>query len=89
MGEFEQKKRSTFGRRRVAPRVCVVDAKPYIRAFLAETFEGLGFIPEGCATAAEVAAALAAIPPDLVVIVVSSRDDAAGGDACRPGGRSI
>lgn len=77
MDEFEQKKRNTFGRRRVASRVCIVDAKPYIRAFLAETFEGLGFIPEGCAAAAEVMAALAAIPPDLVVVVVSGRDDVA------------
>jgi EAL domain-containing protein (putative c-di-GMP-specific phosphodiesterase class I) len=77
MDELEQKKRSTFGRRRVAPRVCIVDAKRYIRAFLADTFEGLGFIPEGCATAAEVAATLAAIPPDLILIVVSGRDDAA------------
>jgi hypothetical protein len=33
-----------FGRRRMAPRVCVVDHKPHIRTFLAEALEDLGFL---------------------------------------------
>ena len=53
-------RRVEFGRRRVAPRVCIIDRKPYIRTFLAETFEELGFIPEGCADAKELAFRLSA-----------------------------
>jgi EAL domain-containing protein (putative c-di-GMP-specific phosphodiesterase class I) len=64
-------KRVEFGRRRVAPRVYIIDRKPYIRTFLAETFEELGFIAEGCADATELAFRLSAIAPELVLIVVS------------------
>lgn len=64
-------RRIEFGRRRVAPRVAIVDAKLYVRTFLAETFEELGFIPSGFARAAELAPALNALPPDLVLIVVT------------------
>jgi len=66
--------RRSFGLRRVAPRVTIVDRKPYVRTFLAETFEELGFIPECCSKARDLFPALSAVEPDLVVIVVS--DDA-------------
>ena len=34
----------TFGRRKVRPRVCVIDGKQAIRKFLGEALEELGFI---------------------------------------------
>jgi EAL domain-containing protein (putative c-di-GMP-specific phosphodiesterase class I) len=55
----------------MAPRVGIVDRKPYVRTFLAETFEDLGFVPECWSDASELAASLTNIEPDLVVIVVS------------------
>src|SRR5262249_18287032 len=39
----------TFGRRKMASRVCVVDAKPHVRKFLCETLEDIGFIACECA----------------------------------------
>ena len=45
-GGTERGRRTGFGRRRVAPRVRMFDRKPYVRTFLAETFEDLGFIAE-------------------------------------------
>ena len=62
-----------FGRRRVAPRVGIVDRKPYVRIFLAETFEDLGFVPSW-ARASEILPSLDAVEPDLVVIVVPDED---------------
>jgi EAL domain-containing protein (putative c-di-GMP-specific phosphodiesterase class I) len=63
--------RRSFGRRRVAPRVTIIDRKPSVRTFLAETFEELGFIPECWSQASELFPALITVEPDLVVIVVS------------------
>ena len=42
----------TFGRRKVASRVCVVDGKPHVRKFLCETLEEIGFVTRGCADVA-------------------------------------
>lgn len=67
----ERARRGTFGRRRVAPRVGIIDRKPSIRTFLADTFEDLGFIPQGFAEASEIVPALSTIEPDLVVVVMS------------------
>src|SRR5262245_12741981 len=69
-------RRGAFGRRRVAPRVAIIDPKPSIRAFLADTFEDLGFIPQGWAEPGEIVASLALVEPDLAVVVVSG--DVAG-----------
>ena len=69
--------RRSFGLRRVAPRVTIVDRKPYVRTFLAETFEELGFIPECCSEARDLFPGLSAVEPDLVVIVVSEDEEAA------------
>ena len=82
MDEFltERARRGSFGRRRVAPRVRIFDPKPYIRIFLAEMFEDLGFIPQCCAKASEIVPSLDAGEPDLFVIVVS--DDAAAPRMC-------
>jgi EAL domain-containing protein (putative c-di-GMP-specific phosphodiesterase class I) len=72
MGETstETGRRVGFGRRRIAPRVRIFDRKPYVRIFLAETFEDLGFIAESWAQPGEILPALNAVEPDLVVIVV-------------------
>ena len=69
-GGTEVGRRTGFGRRRVAPRVRVFDRKPYVRTFLAETFEDLGFIAESWAEPDEILPALNSVDPDLVVIVV-------------------
>ena len=61
-----------FGRRKLVPRVCVVDAKPHIRKFLAESLEELGFIRGECTEADEIGAALNEQAPDLVVIGLSA-----------------
>jgi EAL domain-containing protein (putative c-di-GMP-specific phosphodiesterase class I) len=73
MDEFltERARRGTFGRRRVAPRVGIFDPKPSIRTFLADTFEDLGFIPQGWADASDIVPSLNMAEPDLVVVVVS------------------
>jgi EAL domain-containing protein (putative c-di-GMP-specific phosphodiesterase class I) len=60
-----------FGRRKVVPRVHVVDAKRHIRAFLCDVFEELGFIAQDCATCDELVATLANAP-DLIVIGLSA-----------------
>ena len=69
--------RRSFGLRRIAPRVIIVDRKPYVRTFLAETFEELGFIAGCCSEARELFPALNAVEPDLVLIVVSDDEEAA------------
>jgi EAL domain-containing protein (putative c-di-GMP-specific phosphodiesterase class I) len=62
----------------MAPRVGIVDRKPYVRTFLAEMFEDFGFIPECWLDASELFPSLNNVEPDLVVIVVS--DDAESTD---------
>ncbi len=64
-------KPATFGRRKVAPRVCVVDSKPHNQKFLGEALEELGFIVCKCAQFSELNAALCAHPTDLVVVGLS------------------
>jgi EAL domain-containing protein (putative c-di-GMP-specific phosphodiesterase class I)/CheY-like chemotaxis protein len=68
---------ATFGRRKVAPRICVVDGKPHIRRFLAEALEELGFITCDCALASDLRAVLDQQAPDLLVMGLS----AGGNDA--------
>jgi DNA-binding NtrC family response regulator len=57
-----------FGRRRAVPRVCVVDAKPHIRRFLADTLQELGFVTRECGRLTELSEVLADFQPDLVVL---------------------
>jgi len=64
--------RQTFGQRKIVPRVCIVDAKQHIRAFLGIALEELGFVVFECSQRNEVAAALDERKPDLVVIGYSS-----------------
>lgn len=69
--EAEVAKRSVFGRRKVVPRVTVVESKKHNQAFLLETLDDLGFIASACpaepATIMETA-------PDLVVLGISGGD---------------
>lgn len=59
---------ATFGQRKVAPRVCIVDSKKHIRAFLGDALEELGFIASECTSASELPLQLDLYLPDLVVI---------------------
>jgi len=61
-------RRSTFGRRRVAPQVCIVDRKRHIRKFLGDALEELGFIARECADVDSLYQAYCALRPDLVVL---------------------
>ena len=51
-------KSTTFGRRKVAPRVCIADSKSHIRKFLGEILEELGFITCECTQVGELSAVL-------------------------------
>ena len=46
---FDDKPATTFGRRKVTPRVCVADSKKHLRTFLTEVLEDLGFVTCECA----------------------------------------
>jgi EAL domain-containing protein (putative c-di-GMP-specific phosphodiesterase class I)/CheY-like chemotaxis protein len=62
---------TTFGRRKVIPRVCVVDAKRHLRAFLTDVLEDLGFVTSECAKDEDLGAILETQLPDLIVIGLS------------------
>jgi len=74
---LELNTRSTFGRRRVTPQVCIVDRKQHIRRFLGDALEELGFITHECADIESLGVQFRAVPPDLVVLGLSG----AGSDA--------
>lgn len=61
-----------FGRRKVAPRVCIADGKQHIRKFLGEALEELGFITCECSQVGELSAVLDAQRPDLVIVGLSA-----------------
>jgi EAL domain-containing protein (putative c-di-GMP-specific phosphodiesterase class I)/CheY-like chemotaxis protein len=65
-------KARSFGRRKVAPRVCIVDTKKHIRVFLSEAMEELGFIPCECPHADDLNNRLDVHLSDLVIVGLSS-----------------
>ena len=69
----------TFGRRKVAPRVGIIDAKGHIRLSLSEAFEELGFIPYECAADSEIAVAFNLGLVDLIVLGFSAGGPAVAG----------
>ena len=71
-------KAATFGRRRVAPRVCVVDSKQHIRKFLRDALEEFGFITCECTQASDLDEVLDNRLLDLVVLGLSAGGAAAG-----------
>ena len=68
---FDDKPATTFGRRKVTPRVCVADSKKHLRTFLTEVLEDLGFVTCECAKADEMEIILETQLPDLVVLGLS------------------
>jgi hypothetical protein len=71
--EEADKSATTFGRRKVAPRVCVAETKPHIRRFLREALEELGFITCECTQIGDLNAVLGGLLiPDLVLIGLSA-----------------
>jgi EAL domain-containing protein (putative c-di-GMP-specific phosphodiesterase class I)/CheY-like chemotaxis protein len=69
---------TTFGRRKMMPRACVVDAKRHLRAFLTEVLEDLGFVTSECAKDEELGAILGTQIPDLIVLGLSADGIEAG-----------
>jgi EAL domain-containing protein (putative c-di-GMP-specific phosphodiesterase class I) len=69
---------TTFGRRKVTPRVCVADGKQHIRTFLGEALEELGFITCECTQVSNLGALVDAQLPDLLVLGLSGGGIAAG-----------
>lgn len=63
---------ASFGRRKVAPRVCVIDSKSHIRRFIRNALEGLGFLAFDCALSEHVGAVLAERQSDLIVLGLSA-----------------
>jgi DNA-binding response OmpR family regulator len=61
-----------FGRRKVVPIVCIVDAKLHVRAFLKTDLEELGFIVCESSNIDELAAVVEARQPDIVVMGLSA-----------------
>src|ERR1700687_5336766 len=62
---------TTFGRRKVVPRVCVADGKKPLRAFLTDILEDLGFVTSECAKHDDPGAILDTQLPDLIVLGLS------------------
>jgi EAL domain-containing protein (putative c-di-GMP-specific phosphodiesterase class I) len=62
----------TFGRRKISPRVCVVDSKQHIRTFLMEAFEDLGFITCECTESGDLDDVLENHLPDILVLGLSA-----------------
>ncbi len=70
--EEASKSTAAFGRRKVAPRVCVAETKPHIRRFLREALEEFGFISCECIQIGDLDAVLGGLLiPDLVLIGLS------------------
>jgi EAL domain-containing protein (putative c-di-GMP-specific phosphodiesterase class I) len=65
-------KSATFGQRKVVPCVCVADGKQYIRRFVGEALEELGFITSECTQVGELSTVLDAQRPDLFVVGLSA-----------------
>jgi DNA-binding response OmpR family regulator len=77
-GTKESAKLTTFGRRKVTPRVCIADSKQHIRTFLEEALEELGFITCECTQVSTLGALIDAQLPDLLVLGLSGGGIAAG-----------
>lgn len=72
MQNQETARTATFGRRKIAPRVCIIDSKRHIRSFLNEAFEDLGFVTGECDGSRDLGTVLDNLVPDLITIGVSA-----------------
>ncbi len=61
-----------FGRRKVAPRVCIADSKVHIRNFLRDALEDIGFVVCECEPANDLPTTAADNLPDLFVLGLSA-----------------
>ena len=66
-GQFEKDSRRTFGKRKVAPRVCVFESKEHLRTFLAEALEELGLVVRGCASPEGLSEGIRTHYPDILI----------------------
>jgi hypothetical protein len=64
--------RQMFGRRKVVPIVCIMDAKRHVRAFLKTDLDELGFVVCESSNIDELAAVVEARRPDIVVMGLSA-----------------
>ena len=62
---------ASFGRRKVVPRVCVVDGKLHIRDFLRDALEEIGFIAHACDDERGLSQTIVEQQSDLVVLGLS------------------
>lgn len=69
--ESIERKATTFGRRKVTPRACIVEGKRHLRAFLREVLEDLGFVTSECGHVDELTGVLASDLPDLVLFGIA------------------
>ncbi|WP_295850249.1 EAL domain-containing response regulator [Tardiphaga sp.] len=72
MQNQESARSATFGRRKIAPRVCIIDSKRHIRSFLNEAFEDLGFVTGECDDSRDLGTVLDDLVPDLITIGLSA-----------------
>jgi EAL domain-containing protein (putative c-di-GMP-specific phosphodiesterase class I) len=63
---------TTFGRRKVVPRVCILVHKPLVRTFLCEAIEEIGLLASECAAPDGLEWVLEAEHPDLVIVGVAA-----------------
>jgi EAL domain-containing protein (putative c-di-GMP-specific phosphodiesterase class I) len=68
----ESAKPAASRRRKLGPRVCIIDRKQHIRVFLRQALEEIGFIACECAQADQLNAVLDEQMPDLVLLGLSA-----------------
>ncbi len=62
---------TTFGKRKVKPRLCIVESKPHVLTLLGDFLEDQGFIPTPCSKLDDLSGILETVLPDLVVATLS------------------
>ena len=63
---------ATFGRRKMAARICVVARKPHVRSLLCESFEEFGLLTCECGAIDGLAGTLDIEAPDVVVVGIAA-----------------
>ncbi|MBX9711466.1 MAG: EAL domain-containing protein [Xanthobacteraceae bacterium] len=74
MDETTQKDKpaqTTFGKRKIKPRVCIVESKQHVITLLGDALEEWGFILSPRTRLDELGAVLGAVLPDLVIVTLS------------------
>ncbi|RTL51817.1 MAG: EAL domain-containing protein [Bradyrhizobiaceae bacterium] len=63
--------RPTFGKRKIKPRLCIVENKQHILTLLGDTLEDQGFIPTPCSRLDDLGGILETVLPDVVIVPTS------------------